>query len=342
MDYELPAGLLDASPLSDAQARYNSMTGHERALATPDDAIPAALERGEFAETDLMEVGESAPHDPAMLPREYIVVAAYNANGHIADYHPCELGLHAWHPLYPRMPLVFCRERLSLRGIETTHVRFELRVNEALIRRELAAELAPDVHAQFPQGPRRFADLQCVEWNQDAIAKAELWVKQIDRALKEGIGIGIRHGQTGCGKTALISVAALSAVNRRGVHALFVYAPDLFAGEYKRQEEQVVRAVTTDLLVLDDIDAAVKAAIAPNDPDSSRSRSVMLRILNERYNKRLPVLWSSNTRNDGGFVFHLGARCERRLLERTHVLRFGDGAWNWAAHLRSKEKQHEP
>ena len=96
--------------------------------------------------------------------------------------------------------------------------------------------------------------------------------------------------------------------------------------------EPVSIASRTDLLILDDIDAGVRPASAPNDPDSSKSRTLLLRIINARYNHRLPTLWSSNAMSAGELQYNLGDRILRRMVEVSDKLEFGDGAWDWCLH----------
>lgn len=212
--------------------------------------------------------------------------------------------------------------------------------NEDAVRRAKARKLAPQIEEQFPILHRDFSKLRTTDWNRDATLKAMTWANHILDQLRTGTGLSIRHPMTGSGKTQLLVSATLAAVAKAGVHAYFVNVPDLIAMTYQEQDKIVKITQSTDILVLDDLDACVEPALPPADPDSHRSRKILYRIANARYNAKLPTLWSSNTESLEQLVYNVGDRTLRRLTERCTLLKFGPEAWDWGVWL-SKNRQEE-
>lgn len=315
-----------------------AMTVEERIASTPDDSLGDAIAQGLFSEADLMETCAPEAVELDRLDIEqpaYWVIKLRHEDGTVKELALRAGGVASFHPQWQNLPIKRIRQVLGVP--DTTRIDLEWRTSLHAQRREEAGKLSPDIVKQFPKTKRSFDQLQATDWNREAIAQAKRWADSVHDQLRTGAGLGIRHRQTGSGKTALVCVAALTAVAQSGLHAYFAYCPDLFAGSYTEMDAAAERAMKTDLLVLDDIDAAVKPAPAPNDPDSSRSRQVLLRIVNWRYNQRLPILWTSNTAHEEEILYNVGDRTLRRLAERSHVLRFGDAAWDWSEH-RSRSK----
>lgn len=205
--------------------------------------------------------------------------------------------------------------------------------NPTYLRRKAIAKIYPEALESFPKLHETFESLQVVAWNERAIKQAKSWVSTIDENLGLGKGLSLRHPMTGSGKTSLLAVATLEAVRRRGVSAYYAFVPDLVDLDFGAKRNQIIECCReTEILLLDDVDARVRRS-ASGDEDASKSRSTILGIVNLRYNKRKPVIWTSNTATVEKLLEHVGERILRRITEpgRNELLAFDEGAWDWGS-----------
>jgi len=312
-------------------AKYKAASPRERAAMTGDAFIEAAFASGEFTEADLWlecDPQTATFGDDAFYP----VIAVYKDGQQVTEYPPRMLGVAEWHPLYPDLPLEHAAKILKERFDTEGELKFEERHNDEIARRERAHELLPEVLEQFPVMNHKFKDLQVTDWNREAMAICQKWVQNAISNIRMGKGLYLRHPQTGSGKTALLCVTAISALKLHGVHPRFVSTPSLMMSTFKEQNREIELAKQTDILILDDVDVGVKCAAPGNEPDSSRSRQVLYAMANYRYDKRLPIFWTSNTRIANQMQLNIGARSFRRITERGELLEFGQGTWDWGDH----------
>lgn len=316
-------------------------TPQQLADMTPDNSLADGIAAGDFTIAETWKACEPKPNSPTPETTSFDIIEVLAGNELLGEHLPEEAGLKCWRTGFHSVPLQHAKEILAPLYLEhEITVRFSRRRNEDELRRRDAAAKAPNIIAGFPKTKQDLDELQVVEWNQRAMATCRKWLHDVAGNVRAGRGLSLRSRVTGCGKTTLLCATALEAVRESGQHARYIFVPKLIQMDFADIKTEMEIAEKTGILILDDIDAAVKPAASPHDLDSSRSRQLILRLVNERYNARLPIFWTSNTRTSAEFLYNLGDRIIRRITERNTKLEFGDEAWDWATKIENESKRN--
>jgi len=206
---------------------------------------------------------------------------------------------------------------------------FTLADNHEFKQRERARKLLPETMSHFPQAVQSFGELEVTAWNTEAIERAKRYTQNARQMRCEGKGIGIRHSQVGCGKTALLTIAILEAARRYGFTAHYVFIHTLLDMQFGKERTRAIEACyAPDFLLMDDIDANSKPT-SQGGTDGHPKRTPLLSITQERERRGLPILWTSNSASDEDMIDNLGERTFSRLKSHNYLLQFGVNAWDW-------------
>ncbi len=292
------------------------------------------LEQALQARTDKLRTIEPVPCDAFRFPDEPVICAFEITRNHEVKVMPAQcLGVDGFtdategeavkHATVVAVGLLGDRVSFSLRACHMQNPEYGRRAETQALNK---------AHEQSFGRVIDFAGMAMVEWNTPAIKRAKLWVRELEEMLDMGRGLSIMNPQTGCGKTNLMAAAIMAAAVEMPLTRRYVFVPDLLGMSFGAElEQQIKLACECDLVLLDDVDASVRAGYKGNDEDSSHSRKTLLRITNARQVARRPTFWTSNAKTPGELEQHVGERVARRLYDGAIPLVFGPGAWDWGA-----------
>lgn len=136
----------------------------------------------------------------------------------------------------------------------------------------------------------------------------------------------VLFGGVGTGKTLLASELAESIINNLNMSVRYCTAKQMIAeiqasysSEGKSEEDEVLRFVQYDLLIIDEIDAK---------RDSDSANLLLTEVINRRYNEEKPMVVITNQPFDNLAKF-VGDRVDDRLHENAYVCSF-----DWASFRR--------